>query len=372
MLRGTASYDRMDCVGPPAAPLAFPMPTIFTCHRKSMKVKDHLTGIIVEVSCFMVAGDKVVRAYAIKKKIAKNTSGAIHLCVLLKTLVETSEHEDGVDWKTTDELVALKQSSWSKMRAHGCNPLREAAALLHVGDHHPHVLGCQAVFQDADYLYIATKYCAGGDLYIKMQRSLGVTGRCHSSPNEIQARVWFSHLVRALSHLQRKGVCHLNISLENLLIDDHNNLLLIDFGLACRVPYTSACIAGGITDISDGVCRRLIDVAEQGGDLVYLAPEMIERIPLDGFACDIWSAGIVLFILLVDMAPFRWAHSSDLRFRQISSGYLKELLQALEIPLSEDACDLLQNLLWHDPRKRFNLSQIMAHPWLAGQTKLDN
>jgi serine/threonine protein kinase len=106
----------------------------------------------------------------------------------------------------------------------------------------------------------------------------------------------------------------------------------------------------------------------QGGNLMYAAPEIVEQEEcVDAFAIDLWSAGVVLFIMLVGMAPFKWAHPSDKRYSKISKGGLKEVLAALDIPLSPEATDLLQGFFSRDPRKRFTLSEAMGHPWVQGK-----
>lgn len=366
ILRSSTTYDQVARAGPPVPPLGFPKPKTTPCELKMMFVKNHQTGELVELKCVVIKNDRYDRAYAIKKTIARSSFGTARICVLLRRSADDHLEDKRDQWETTDQLVVLKQSSWSKMRAHQKDPFKEAAALEYVGDYHPHILGCEFVLEDNKYLYIITRYCSGGDLYLKMQKSNGVRGSSNHSSNERQARIWFRQLIQALGHLQKKGVCHLNVSLENLLIDEHNNLQLVDFGYSYRVPYSSACNAGCISDISDGTQRRMIALKEQWGDLTYVAPEVIDRTPFDGYTCDLWSAGIVLFILLVDMAPFQWAHESDLRYRHIAHGRLKELLHALKIPLSDDACDLLQQMMWHDPRKRLTLSQVMKHPWFIG------
>jgi serine/threonine protein kinase len=101
-----------------------------------------------------------------------------------------------------------------------------------------------------------------------------------------------------------------------------------------------------------------------------LAPEILERdAAFDGFAADLWSAGVLLFVFLVGLAPFKEPNATaDRRFREISQGKLKELM-ASNLPektVSDEACDLLQNMLWRDPSKRLTLSQVIQHPWVIG------
>jgi serine/threonine protein kinase len=105
-----------------------------------------------------------------------------------------------------------------------------------------------------------------------------------------------------------------------------------------------------------------------GGKLMYAAPEIVSQQPhVDPFATDLWSAGVVLFVMLVGLAPFKWAHPTDKRFASISKGGLKQLIEALEIPLSPEAIDLLQGFFWADPRKRLSLAEVMQHPWVLGK-----
>lgn len=190
-----------------------------------------------------------------------------------------------------------------------------------------------------------------------------------SNRDESRARVWFRQLLEALLHLQKKGVCHRDLSLDNLVLEANNNLVLIDFGLALRVPYADSSNYGGVSDVSEGTNRLFMKAQGQGGNLTYLAPEIIERDEaFDGFAADLFSAGVILFVLLVGLAPFKWPNSSDVRYAQIKRGKLKELMAAHlpENAVSDEACDLLQNMLWRDPRRRLTLAQILQHPWVVG------
>ncbi|EEC47258.1 predicted protein, partial [Phaeodactylum tricornutum CCAP 1055/1] len=201
---------------------------------------------------------------------------------------------------------------------------------------HPNVLGCIEVLQDDDFLYCIMPYCAGGDLYGAVMKNF--------RPNEKQARTRFRELLAGLSHLQNKGVCHRDLSLENLLLDETDQVVIGDLGLALRRCLITA----------QGIC----------GNLTYIAPEIIAGEDFDGYAVDLWSAGVILFIMLVGRAPFRWAHNSDQRFAQISSNRLREMIKHIGIPLSNTVIDLLQNMLCREPNKRLLLREILSHPWM--------
>jgi serine/threonine protein kinase len=241
------------------------------------------------------------------------------------------------------------------------DPIKEISAMQLVGDYHPNVLGAMEVLQDDAYLYTVMPFCSGGDLF----------GRIMTEENHVvdesKARVWFQQLLAGLLHLQRKGVCHRDLSLENLLVLD-DKLVIIDLGMALRVPYTDPSNIGCVTDVSEGTERRLMVAQGQGGKLMYMSPEVVSREEVfDGFSVDLWASAVILFVLVVGMAPFKWAHESDKRYAKIAKGGMKELLAGHHISLSEEACDLLQNMLWHDPRKRLTLAHVMNHPWVKGK-----
>lgn len=163
-------------------------------------------------------------------------------------------------------------------------------------------------------------------------------------------------------------MCHRDLSLENIVVDENDRLCIIDLGMCLRVPFTDPSNVGFVSDVSAGTVRRLIVAQGQGGKLMYAAPEVLDRDEaFDGFAIDLWAAGVVLFVLLVGFAPFKMANKSDKRFTRIAKGHLKRMVNALNVPLSDEACDLLQNMFWRDPRKRLTLAGVMQHPWVANK-----
>jgi serine/threonine protein kinase len=309
--------------------------------------------------------------------------GNMNICTVLRRV----RRKDGVwCWETTDRIVAVKLSAFSPRSKHqqhfdgskakvaasasrlfNSDPLKEAAVLQFLGSYHSNILGCLDVLRDRDRLYTVMPWCEGGDLYGRFIGRGSNSSKSSKVMSEDEARVMFGQLLSGISHLQNKGVCHRNLSLENLVIDSKGHLKIIDFGMALRVPYSDAKNFNSITDVSEGSTRRLISrkYHQDGGNLTYLAPEILEQADFDGLAVDLWAAGIILFCWLVGATPFRFAHSSDLRFARISTGYLREMIRGLDINISDDACDLVQRMLYGDPAKRLSLSQIQNHVWVS-------
>ena len=85
----------------------------------------------------------------------------------------------------------------------------------------------------------------------------------------------------------------------------------------------------------------------------------------DGFAIDMWAAGVILYIMLTGFPPYDQASRTDQRFELIVSGKLVKQLKNWGINLSEDAGNLLQSMLQLKPKDRLTLAQVMAHPWVT-------
>jgi serine/threonine protein kinase len=165
--------------------------------------------------------------------------------------------------------------------------------------------------------------------------------------------------------LQSVGVCHRDLSLENVLVD-RENCLIIDMGMCLRVPYNDPAREGSITDVTRGTVRRLMKPQGVCGKHNYMSPEIFSNTsPFDGFAIDLWAAGVILYIMLTGFPPYDQANRTDQRFDLIVNGNLVRQLRSWEIHLSDDAGDLLQSMLQLDPRDRLTLAEVMAHPWVA-------
>lgn len=114
--------------------------------------------------------------------------------------------------------------------------------------------------------------------------------------------------------------------------------------------------------------RRRYLLTPQGtcGKWIYMSPEIYKNsAPFDGFAVDMWAAGVILFLMLTGFPPWDRACSTDERFRYMSGGYLVQMLTEWELGLSPDAMDLLQRMLFVDPKDRLSLDQVRAHPWMV-------
>jgi serine/threonine protein kinase len=330
------------------------------------------------------------RAYCVRRKICDTAHGSIRLCVVLKrvsanvlnyatslldaTTAEEKKEEVALpEWETTPELVVVKVTSWSTLQnlrdKHLEDPIKEVAALQLLGIRHPHVISIKDALQNDTHLFCVLPYLSGGTLYDRLfeDRSTSPTGRV----TEHQARAYFRQILCGISQLQKKGICHRDLSMNNMVVDENGKVRIIDLGSCLRVPYADP--NGGrmsVTDVSANTRRRMMKAqGGHSGPWHHVAPELRSRQEyFDGFTIDLWSAGIVLFEMLVGERPFASPDPSDADFRSICvEGNLAENVRARgEWQLSDIVVDLLQSMLRHDPTERLTLEGIVNHPWVEG------
>eukprot|EP00934_Nitzschia_sp_Nitz4_P002074 Nitzschia sp. Nitz4//scaffold131_size63436//538//1777//NITZ4_006258-RA/size63436-snap-gene-0.46-mRNA-1//-1//CDS//3329535217//2074//frame0 len=355
----SATYADIEDNGDPTMPLPFDRPTVGRAVRVDAPVFNPVTRDVLKVSNIIYEhhpdGRPPERAYWVGRKVKKCIFGVVKECTILKF-----RNDPETPWEVTEHKAAGKIMSWQKIRdlQHIEDPQKEVAAMQYISSdgQHPHVMGVLDVLQDEEYLLLFMPYCSSGDLFGFVQQA----GRFP----EPMARYWFRQILDGLSHLQRKGVCHRDMSLENILVDKYTRSLVIDLGMCLRVPYDNG--SGMVSDVSQGGLRRLMKPLVPCGKPNYISPEILSSdSPFDGFAIDLWATGVILFIMLVGLPPWEFARPEDPRYRMISKGKLSRMLDSWKRPVSPLAADLLQKMLTEDPRQRLSLTEVKDHPWVV-------
>jgi serine/threonine protein kinase len=161
--------------------------------------------------------------------------------------------------------------------------------------------------------------CGGGDLltYVRKRRKL----------KEDVAKFLFTQIITGVRYINSKSVLHRDIKLDNILLTSQGDVKICDFGVSKIVE------PGEI-------------VTEQCGTPAYIAPEVFENRGYEGYASDIWSAGVVLYAMLYGAVPFKASNMSELHKQVVKCkpSYKNEI--------SEQAIGLLQGMLEKDPKKR--------------------
>ena len=166
-------------------------------------------------------------------------------------------------------------------------------------------------------------------------------------------------IVQGLRQLQSVGICHRSISLDTILLQGRH-CRLAHYGSALRMP------TGGEENDDDASTPHLISPQPVGGRYPEIvAPELWAQQAFDGYAADMWSAGIILWKMVVqNIQLFVAPVPDDFRFRDYClEGKMKERLKAEGLP--DDVVDLLEGMLRVNPTERYTLGDIMGHSWLV-------
>ncbi|ETW07307.1 CAMK/CAMKL protein kinase [Aphanomyces invadans] len=202
---------------------------------------------------------------------------------------------------------------------------------------HQHILRMRTDFIQNGFEHFVFDYCRGGDLF----EAVNATERL---ANDVALR-FFRQVLSGVRYMHMRGLAHRDLSLENVLLDEHNNAKVCDFGLAASVPSLR----------NEGV-----------GKAFYMAPEVVSRLSYDPIKADVWSLGIMLFIMLAGIPLVEMASDADSRFRILKVKGLKKLVQMWNMTSAFDprALDLLELMLHPNPEFRMPMEQVLNHPYV--------
>jgi serine/threonine protein kinase len=397
-LFASSTYAEVESSGPPSAPLGFPAPLVLKSEVSCVKYYDVANSQLKEGTALLStdAREEQDTAYLLTAICLKQTiCGVVMKGIVLQRRkkqldgsVIIQNNSDIVSWESTNEYVAIKVDKRSVMqRLHHNgksssiknpeNPWKAISAMQLLGNEHPNVMGLLGAFSDDQSLYEVMHNCSGGNLstFIRQNYPQGLP--------ESKARTMFQQILSGLYYMHSRGVCHHDLSTNNILLDgDDNTCVIIDFGMSLRVPYSypddPAGVTDDVTDISIGTNRRLIHTHTFCGKLHFIAPEIFEKAKqFDGPAADIWSLGVILFVLLTGKQPYERPDANDQGYHDlIDPNYYWNVSKVDPIlswgkEITLEAVDLIQNMLCANPRNRKTLSWIMSHSWIKTKTKLD-
>ncbi|XP_069866077.1 maternal embryonic leucine zipper kinase isoform X4 [Dipodomys merriami] len=198
---------------------------------------------------------------------------------------------------------------------------------------HQHICQLYHVLETDNKIFMVLEYCPGGELFDYIIS--------HDRLSEEETRIVFRQIVSAVAYVHSQGYAHRDLKPENLLFDEYHKLKLIDFGL-CAKPK-------GNKDYHLQTCC---------GSLAYAAPELIQGKSYLGSEADVWSMGILFYVLMCGFLPF----DDD----NIMVLYKKIMRGKYDVPkwLSPSSILLLQQMLQVDPKKRISMRNLLNHPWI--------
>lgn len=233
----------------------------------------------------------------------------------------------------TGEAVAIKILDKDKVLKHKMAEQikREIATMKLI--RHPHVVQLYEVLASKTKIFIVLEFVTGGELFDKIVNH----GRMH----EKEARKYFQQLINAVDYCHSRGVYHRDLKPENLLLDVNGNLKVSDFGLSA--------LSQQVRD--DGLLHTTC------GTPNYVAPEVLNDHGYDGTTADLWSCGVILFVLLAGYLPFDDSNLMNL-YNKISAA-------EFTCPpwISFGAIKLITRILDPNPTTRITVPEILEDEW---------
>lgn len=232
----------------------------------------------------------------------------------------------------TGQSVAIKVIDKEKVLKVGLiNQIKREISVMKLV-RHPNIVQLSEVMATKTKIYFIIEYAKGGELFNKVAKG---------KLKEDVARKYFQQLISAVDFCHSRGVYHRDLKPENLLLDENGNLKVSDFGLSALIESKR----------QDGLLHTTC------GTPAYVAPEVISRKGYDGAKADIWSCGVILFVLLAGYLPF---HDSNLMemYRKIGKGEFK-------CPnwFPSEVRRLLSKILDPNPNTRISIARIMENSW---------
>lgn len=247
--------------------------------------------------------------------------------------------------KSTGEKLACKSISKKKLRTKVDidDVKREVEIMKHL-PHHPNIVSLKATYEDSNAVHLVMELCEGGELFDRIVARGHYTERAAANVTRT--------IVEVIQMCHKHGVMHRDLKPENFLFSNKKEiapLKAIDFGL-------SVFFKPG---------ERFNEIV---GSPYYMAPEVLKR--NYGPEVDVWSAGVILYILLCGVPPF-WAETEQ----GVAQAIIRSVVDFKREPwpkVSDGAKDLVRKMLDPDPTRRLTAHEVLEHPWLHNAKKASN
>ncbi|KAL5566660.1 hypothetical protein UlMin_029824 [Ulmus minor] len=262
---------------------------------------------------------------------------------------ELGRGEFGITYLCTDassgHKFACKSISKKKLRtAVDVDDVRREVEIMKHLRNHPNIVKLKDTYEDENDVHIVMELCEGGELFDR------IVARGHYT--ERAAAAVMKTIVEVVLNCHQNGVMHRDLKPENFLFANKKEtspLKAIDFGLSVFFKPGE-------------------HFNEIVGSPYYMAPEVLKR--NYGPEVDVWSAGVILYILLCGVPPF-WAETEQ----GVAQAIIRSVIDFKRDPwprVSDNAKDLVRKMLDPDPKRRLTAQEVLDHPWIQNAKKAPN
>ncbi|KAL3632467.1 Calcium-dependent protein kinase 14 [Castilleja foliolosa] len=274
-------------------------------------------------------GHKIEEFYELGRELGRGEFGVTYLCTD----------------KTSGELFACKSILKKKLRTRvDIDDVRREVDIMKHLPKHPNIVSLKDTYEDSHAVHLVMELCEGGELFDR------IVSRGHYT--ERAAAAVTRTIVEVIQNCHKHGVMHRDLKPENFLFANMKEtapLKAIDFGL-------SVFFKPG---------ERFNEIV---GSPYYMAPEVLKR--NYGPEIDVWSAGVILYILLCGFPPF-WAETEQ----GVAQSIIRSIVNFRRDPwpkVSDRAKDLVKKMLNPDPKQRPTAQEVLDHPWLQNAKSAPN
>ncbi|CAN8270862.1 unnamed protein product [Cochlearia groenlandica] len=288
-------------------------------------VKEPIMRRTIENQAYYVLGHKTPNIrdhYTLSRKLGQGQFGTTYLCTDVSTGVEYA-------CKSISKRKLISKEDVEDVR-------REIQIMHHLAGHNS-IVTIKGAYEDPLYVHIVMELCAGGELFDRIIQRGNYSERKAAELTRI--------IVGVVEACHSLGVMHRDLKPENFLLvnkDDDFSLKAIDFGLSIFFKPGQT-----FTDVV--------------GSPYYVAPEVLRK--HYGPEADVWTAGVILYILLSGVPPF-WAETQQGIFDAVLKGYIDFESDPWPV-ISDSAKDLIRKMLCSIPSARLSAHEVLRHPWIC-------
>ena len=255
-----------------------------------------------------------ISQYTLGEKLGEGTFGVVYLGTHI----------------LTNERVAIKIIEKRKLRNEKDKKRLEREISILKKLHHINIINLYTTIETINQIYIIQEYASGKELfdYIIQKKKL----------SEKESLKYFQQIISGIEYIHKLRICHRDLKSENIILTLNNEIKLIDFGLSNFYNKNQL-------------------LKTPCGSPLYAAPELLKGKKYSGLKIDIWSCGIILYLMVTGNLPFNDNNEISL-FKQIIKG--KYFIPSF---VSKNCSDLIKKMLITNPLKRITLNEIKEHSW---------